>query len=67
MRIESLHAGFCHHLMIFFSKLRFSKYISSIRVSNSLHPNQDQHSVKLDIFRTKNSGWEGGGEWGDQG
>ena len=42
---------FCFHLLTFFSKLTFSKasFRNTIRVSNSLDPDQDQHIVGPDL------------------
>ena len=42
---------FCYCLLIFFSKLTFSKASlrKTTKVSNSLDPDQDQHSVGPDL------------------
>ena len=42
---------FCSCLLLFFSKLTFSKssFGNAIKVSNSLDPDQDQHSVGPDL------------------
>ena len=41
----------CCRLLIFFSKLTFSKnsFRNTIKVSNSLYPDQDWHSVRPDL------------------